>query len=394
MPPESPHLPESPRATESPRAYLDHAATSPLRPEALAALTEYAGLVGNASSLHTSGRRARQVLEEARESLAADLGAAPAEVIFTSGGTEADNLAVHGSWLARRGERNRILASAIEHPAVTETLGALRALGADAREIPVDGDGLLDPAALTELLAEPTAVVSVMMVNNETGTASDLGEVVRAGQAAGAWVHSDAVQALGHLRVDFADSGLDLLSVSAHKVGGPVGIGALLARKDRSPQPIGHGGGQERELRSGTLAPALAAGFAAAVRAAAATRAAEHTRQTRFRERIVAAVADLADTRVNGAAGSPAIVNVSFAACRADDVLLLLDRAGVDVSTGSACTAGVHQPSPVLAAMGRTPEQARQSIRISLGWTTTDADIDALLAALPEAVARARLAYP
>ncbi|WP_026926701.1 cysteine desulfurase family protein [Granulicoccus phenolivorans] len=375
------------------RVYLDHAATSPLRPQARAALTEYAGLVGNASSLHTSGRRARQVLEEARESLAADLGAAPAEVIFTSGGTEADNLAVQGSWLARRPGRNRVLASAIEHPAVAETVGALRTAGADAREIPVDAAGLLDLTALNDLLTEPTAVVSVMAVNNETGTAQDLAEVTRRAQAAGAWMHADAVQALGHLPIDFAASGLDLLSVSAHKVGGPIGIGALLARKDRSPRPIGHGGGQERDLRSGTLAPALAAAFAAAVRAATTAREADRAAQTRWRSRIAAAVTEIPGGRVNGAPGSPAIVNVSFADCRADDVLLLLDRAGIDVSTGSACTAGVHQPSPVLAAMGRTDEQARQSLRISMGWTTTDADITALLAALPESVARAQLAY-
>lgn len=374
-------------------------------PEAIEATTAELGRVGNASSLHTSGRQARRVLEESREQIAEAVGADAAEIVFTSGGTEADNLALQGAWLARRAERNRVVASAVEHPATLETLAALGSRGADAVELPVDEQGQVTAGDLEELVDDRTAVVSVMWVNNETGAVQPVARVADVAAAAGAWSHSDAVQALGQLPVHFGDSGLDMMSLSAHKVGGPIGIGALVLKRGVGLAPVQFGGGQERDIRSGTAAPALAAGFAAAVRVATSRRQAESRRLAALRRRLVEGLGALTDDgspdlRVNGpAAGltpgegvSPAIVNVSFPGSRADDVLLLLDAAGIDCSTGSACTAGVSQPSPVLMAMGRSEVQASESLRFSFGHGTTEADIDRLLAALPEAIHRARLA--
>lgn len=370
-------------------------------PEAIEATTAELGRVGNASSLHTSGRQARRVLEESREQIAEAIGADAAEVVLTSGGTEADNLALQGAWLARRGERNRVLASAVEHPATLETLAALGSRGAQALELRVDAEGVVDVGALAESVDDSTAVVSVMWVNNETGAVQPVVRVAEVAEAAGAWSHSDAVQALGHLPVRFADSGLDMMSISAHKVGGPIGIGALVLKRGIGLSPVQFGGGQERDLRSGTAAPALAAGFAAAVRVATERREAESGRLAALRRRLVAGLTGLElEVLVNGpeagpAPGegvSPAIVNASFPGSGADDVLLLLDAAGIDCSTGSACTAGVSQPSPVLQAMGRTEAQSRESLRFSFGPTTTEADIDRLLGALPEAIRRARQA--
>lgn len=375
------------------RSYLDHAASSPMVPEAVAALTSHLGMAGNASSLHAAGRRARAVLEDAREQLADDLGAHPTEVVFTSGGTEADNLAVQGSWRARPqgriGRRDRLILSAVEHPAVVETMAALERDGADVATVPVDRDGVLDLPALGEALTVPTRLTSVMWVNNETGTLQPIDKVVELGRAHGSWVHSDAVQAVGHVPVDFAGSGLDLLSLSAHKVGGPIGIGALLVRRELPLRAYAFGGGQERDLRSGTAAPALAAGFAAAVHRAVGDLPAESARLERLAERVRFAVHSFGGV-VNGRPGSPAILNVSFPGARADDLLLLLDAEGFDCSTGSACTAGVHQPSPVLLAMGHDEVRARESLRLSFGWNTRAADLSRLIEVLPRAVERAR----
>ena len=366
--------------------YVDHAATSPLRPEALAAWTEAAWIVGNPSSLHRPGQRARAALEEAREELARAVGAQPSEVIFTSGGSEADTIAVLGGWGARRGERPRCLVSAVEHLAVR---GAV-ARGAEA--IPVGADGVIDLSAADRLLDDAVGLVSVMAVNNETGAVQPVDEVARLAARAGAWAHSDAVQALGHAPIDFAACGLDLMSLSAHKIGGPVGVGALLARRDVVPRAVGLGGGQEREVRSGTVPVALAAAFARAASLAVAELDSEAPRLATLRDRI-AGLAVAAGGRVNSRPdGAPHIVNVTFDGVRADDLLFLLDQRGVHASVGSACRAGVHQPSDVLMAMGRTADEATQSVRFSLGRTSTEADVDLLARALPEALARARVA--
>lgn len=392
------------------RVYLDHAATSPLGDVARRAMEPHWGVVGNASSLHASGRAARAVVEDAREQLAAAVGAHPTEVVLTSGGTEADNIAVHGSWIARRvagpGEphpRTRVVIGSIEHHAVLDQAAALQRDGAEVDRLPVDGEGVVEPGTLAAALAgeagSRTAVASLMWVNNETGAVQPVDHLAERARSAGAWSHSDAVQALGHVPLDFAASGLDLVSLSAHKVGGPVGVGALLVRRGVSPAPVTHGGGQERGIRSGTLAPALAVGFAAAAAQAQARLAENVARWQDLRTRLVAGLSGLGGSEgaavatIHAAADcSPSIINVGFDGCEADDLLLMLDAAGVDASVGSACTAGVSNTSHVLLAAGLDEEQARSSLRFSLGPQTTREDVDRLLAVLPECLQRARAA--
>ncbi len=394
------------------RVYLDHAATTGLLPEAIAAITRELGRVGNPSSLHRSGRDARRVVEESRESIAAALGAHPTEVIFTSGGTEADNLAVKGGfWSARAadGARTGLVVSAIEHHAVLEAAEWLaKEQGATLSLLDVDAEGRVDPAAVAGLTA-PTAVVSVIWANNEVGTVQPMPELAEAAHRIGALAHSDAVQAVGQLPVDFGESGLDLMTVTGHKVGGPVGVGALLARRELTPTPLLHGGGQERDVRSGTLDVPAIAGFAAAVAVTVADRSAYAERLRGLRDGLTAGLTGLPGVRINGPRNDgprndvprndgswdevlPGIVNVSFDGCEADAIVMLLDAAGIDCSAGAACSAGVTQPSHVLLAMGRTPAEARSSVRFSFGRDTGAAEIDRLLRALPEAVDRARAA--
>ena len=352
-------------------------------------------LAGNPGSLHASGRRRRAVLEEAREEIAGCLGASPIEVVFTSGGTEGDNLAVLGSHAARAASeptRDAVVVSAVEHPAV---LSAAERTGAEVRVAPVAWSGRLDTDAFAALLDGRVAVVSVMWVNNETGVVQPVAEVAERAHAVGAWAHADGVQAVGHLPVDFAASGLDLLSFTAHKLGGPVGIGAVLARREVAPRPLTAGGSQERGLRPGTTPVTLAVGLAAAVRLAVARLDAEAPRLLALRERLLAgAAARIEGARPNGTGDVTGnIANLHLPGCRAGDVLMLLDAAGLECSTGSACHAGVPRPSDVLLAMGRTPEEASAALRFSFGPQTTTDDVDRLLAALPDAVARARRAY-
>lgn len=374
------------------RRYLDHAASSPLLPAAREAMLAAWARTGNPSSVHAAGRAARALLEDARERLADVLGAHPTEVVFTSGGTESDNLAVLGA--SRRGAaegRPLVACSAVEHPAV---LDAALSLGADrVRLLDVDADGRVTASALDALAPGALGVVSVMWANNETGTLQPIASVVEAARRVGAFAHSDAVAALGHVPLDFAGSGLDALSLSAHKVGGPVGVGALVVRRDAPVAPIGFGGGQERRLRSGTVPVALAAGFAAAASVAVARVAEGRPYGVDLRERLLTGLCEVPGVWANGGTDvSPGACHVTVSGCRADDLLLLLDAAGIDCSTGSACTAGVHQPSHVLLAMGRPDADAVGSLRFSFGWSSTDADVDAALAAFPDAVARARAA--
>ncbi|GAA3715210.1 cysteine desulfurase family protein [Microlunatus aurantiacus] len=379
------------------RTYLDHASTTPVVAAAVEAMVTQWGTTGNPSSLHASGRGARRVVEESREQLAALLGARPADVIFTSGGTEADNLAIKGSYGARRGDgRSRVVISAIEHHAVLDPARWLASsAGAELVEVGVDPTGRVDLEALSRAIDDRTAVVSVMWANNEIGTVQPMAELVEVAHRAGIWAHSDAVQAVGHLPVDFAASGLDLLTVNAHKLGGPVGVGALLARREIGLQPVQHGGGQERDVRSGTLDVAGVAGFAAALQLAVTNQVAERERLESLRAGLLAAVLAAApDAVVHGpsdpAQRLPGVLNVELPGCSSDALLLLLDAAGIDCSTGSACTAGVAEPSHVLLALGRTERQAGSALRFSLGHTSTRADVDALAAALPEVLSRAR----
>jgi len=363
--------------------YLDHAATSPMRPEAREALLAELGGIGNPSSQHRAGQRARRRFEEAREELAAALGARPGEVVFTSGGSEADSIAILGSLAARPG-RPRSLISAVEHPAVQE------ARGRGAEVLPVDSDGIVGAAAW-ETADENVAVISVIKVNNETGVIQPLDDLVAASSRTGAWSHSDAVQAFGHLPLDFHAMGLDLMSVSAHKIGGPIGIGALTVRRGITPAPIGLGGGQEGRIRSGTLPVALAASFAAAATSAVADLAAESIRLTTLRNQI-REIATACGGRVNGANCAPHVVNVTFPGTRAQDLLFLLDAEDVYASAGSACRAGVHRPSEVLLAMGATEDEAAATVRFSLGHSSSPADVARLRDVLPAAVERARSA--
>ncbi len=383
------------------RIYLDHAATTPMVPAAIEAMSAQLGRVGNASSLHGTGREARRVVEDAREQIAAGVGAHPSEVIFTSGGTESDNLAVKGACLAELNrQRPVIISTATEHHAVLDCLLWLESRhGAEVIFVAVDPSGRPDLGQFRQLLDDHrgrVGLITMMSANNETGVLIPVTELTAAAAGSGAIVHSDAVQSVGHLCFDFAASALDAATFTAHKLGGPVGVGALLLRRGAELAVTQHGGGQERDLRSGTLDVAAIAGFAAAVGQATSVREVEAARVGRLRDRLAERVlTTVPEARLNGppvgsADRHPGIVNVEFSGADADAVLMVLDRAGLDCSTGSACTAGLAQPSHVLMAMGRSVEQARSALRVSLGHTSTEADVDALVAALPDAVSRAR----
>jgi cysteine desulfurase len=381
------------------RIYLDHAATTPLVPEAAEAMTRQLTKVGNASSLHASGRSARRVVEEARESIAAHLGAHPTELIFTSGGTESDNLAVKGAfWSGAEVGRRRVVTSAIEHHAVLDSVAWLdRSVLAEVSYVPVDAAGRLDLETLASTVDADTCLVSVMWANNEVGSLQAIPRIAAVAAEQGALSHSDAVQAVGHIAVDYAASGLDLMTFTAHKLGGPYGIGALLARRELRLAPILHGGGQERDIRSGTLDVPAVAGFAAAVDVAARQLKQEERRIRDLRANLIGSVlAAVPVVVVHGPSSEsdclPGIANIGFPGCSADAILMLLDSAGIDCSTGAACSAGVLQPSHVLLAMGYSESDARSALRFSLGHSSTLADVRALAAALPEAVERARAA--
>jgi cysteine desulfurase len=388
----------------SPVVYLDHAATTPLLPEAIDAMTEELGRLGNPSSLHDAGRRARRVVEESREQIAEVFGARASEVIFTSGGTEADNLAVKGLFWARRAadeRRCRVLTTAVEHHAVLDSVHWLAsAQGARPDWLGVDSSGLVSPAALREALARDpgsAAVVSVMWANNEVGAVQPIAALAEVTHEFGVPFHTDAVQAAAQLPVDFAASGVDAMTVTGHKLGGPVGAGALILGRGMAPVPVLHGGGQERDIRSGTLdAPAIRA-FAVAAVVSAERRVAEAKRLAALRDDLIRQVlAAVPDAILNGPPPGPerlpANAHFSFPGCEGDALLLLLDARGIACSTGSACTAGVAEPSHVLLAMGADEARARGSLRFSLGHTTAQADVDALGAAIGEAVSRARRA--
>ncbi|MFJ1617022.1 cysteine desulfurase family protein [Streptomyces sp. NPDC088251] len=385
-------------------AYLDHAATTPMLPEAIEAMTAQLAVTGNASSLHAAGRRARRTVEESRETLADALGARPSEVVFTAGGTEADNLAVKGLYWARRAadpRRTRVLASPVEHHAVLDAVDWLAEHeGANVEYLPVDRHGRVHPDALRDaVLRNPddVALVTVMWANNEIGTIMPVRELAAVAQEFGVPMHADAVQAFGQLEVDFARSGLAAMTVSGHKIGGPFGIGALLLGREHTPVPVLHGGGQERHVRSGTLdVPAIAA-FAVAGRLAADGRE-EFAREIgSLRDDLVAEVlAAVPDAVLGGdpAPGGrlPANAHFTFPGCEGDSLLLLLDAQGIECSTGSACTAGIAQPSHVLLATGTDPDLARGTLRFSLGHTSTKQDIGEVARAIGPAVVRARTA--
>jgi cysteine desulfurase len=375
--------------------YLDHAATTPMLPEALAAYTAALGIVGNPSSIHSQGQNAKRMLEEARERVAASLGCDPIEVVFTSGGTESVNLAVKGLWWARNDvgraasrPRARILVPRGEHHATIDTVEWLeRYEGAVVEWLPLDSQGRVRLDALAAALEthDDIALLTLLWANNEVGTIQPVGAAVALAAAHGVPVHADAVSAYRHLPIDFASTGLAALSVSAHKIGGPLGIGALVLSRAATVVPLIHGGGQQRDVRSGTQDAPAAIAFGVAAQHPVSSLAA-------LRDRLIAGVAAAVPSAV--LRGDPAgrldsNAHFTFPGCEGDSLLFLLDAAGVSVSTGSACQAGIPEPSHVLLAMGLTENEARGALRITVGQTTTPDDVDAFLAALPGAVARA-----
>ncbi|MFB6609337.1 cysteine desulfurase family protein [Agromyces sp. NPDC056379] len=396
--------------------YLDHAATTPMLPEAIDALTAALAVVGNPSSIHSAGQQAKRLLEESRERIAATLGADGIEIVFTGNGTEAVNLAIKGLWWQRRtnaadgAERRRILVPAGEHHATIDTVEWLVAHeGAEVVELPLDEVGRVRLDVLADELergAASVALVTMLWANNEVGTIEPVDEVARLTARAGVPLHVDAVAAYGQVPIDFhgirratdapRGAGLVALSVSAHKIGGPAGIGALVLDRSAAVEPLIHGGGQQRKVRSGTQDVAAAASFAAAADIVASRLDADTARMAALRDRVIAGVAGaVPEARLSGDAGPGASVRLpgnahfSFPGCEGDSLLFLLDAAGVAVSTGSACQAGVPEPSHVLMAMGRSEADARGALRITIGHASTDADVDAFLAALPAAHAQA-----
>ncbi|MBB5976916.1 cysteine desulfurase family protein [Kribbella solani] len=382
--------------------YLDHAATTPMLPAAIEAMTRHLGRTGNASSLHGSGRAARRTVEEARESIAAALGAQPSEVVFTSGGTEADNLALKGLWWSRLAEdprRRRILLSGIEHHAVLDP--AVWLAGHEQAELewlPVDELGRVRPDDVRRAIeSDPESVsfVTLMMANNEVGTLQPVREVAAIAAEYAIPVHTDAVQAVGQVPVDFGALGVDAMTVSAHKVGGPYGIGALVVHKETKLTPILHGGGQERDVRSGTLDAPATAGFAVAVEHAVKHQEDEGRRLAELRDSLISGIiSTVPGAKLSGdpVGRLPGNAHLSFSGCEGDSLLLLLDARCIEVSTGSACNAGVAEPSHVLLAMGYDDQRARGSLRFSLGHTSTRADIDAVLDSIGSVVERAKSA--
>lgn len=390
--------------------YLDHAATTPVLPAVVDAVAATMRLAGNASSLHTSGRAARRRVEESRESIARAMGARPSEVVFTSGGTESDNLAVSGIYRARRRANpahRRILAPALEHHAVLDVVEHLVVEeGAEVTWLEVDDYGRVHADTLAAAIAQDpadVALVSVMWANNEVGTVNPVRELADVAHAHGIPMHSDAVQAVGQLPVDFGASGVDALTMTGHKIGGPTGVGVLLARRDVPLAPLVHGGGQERGIRSGTLDVAGIVGLAVAVDDAVTHRAVRAHTLAELRDALIAAVqGEIPDAVLAGDPGQslvdtgpsrlPGNAHLRFPGCEGDSLLMLLDARGIECSTGSACTAGVARPSHVLLAMGVPEADARGALRFSFGHTSTMDDVAAVAGAIGPVVQRARRA--
>ncbi|MGH3673231.1 MAG: cysteine desulfurase family protein [Pseudonocardiaceae bacterium] len=388
--------------------YLDHAATTPMLPEAVAAMSQALSTLGNASSLHGSGRRARRTVEECRESIAEALGSRPSEVVFTAGGTESDNLAVKGLYWQRRAadsRRTRVLASAVEHHAVLDAVSWLADHeGAEVEWLEVDGHGRVDPETLRAALArdpDSVALVTVMWANNEVGTVIPVRELAEVAAEHGVPLHTDAVQAVGQLPVHFGRAGPAALTLTGHKLGGPYGVGVLLLGRRVEATPLLHGGGQERDVRSGTLDVPAIVGLATAIRHAVAGQPQSAIELAKLRDELVDGVrTKLPDAVLNGAPADaviddgpsrlPSNAHFTFPGCEGDSLLMLLDARGIECSTGAACTAGVAQPSHVLLAMGASPAAARGSLRFSLGHTSTAADVADLLDVIEPVVVRAR----
>ena len=367
------------------RIYLDHAATTPLRPEARAAMEPFlsAGAFGNPSSLHADGQRAKRALDTARDILADALGCAFAEMTFTSGGTEADNAALVGVMLANRARGDHFITTQIEHEAVGDSARFLETLGFRTTYLPVDCKGRVSPDAVAEALTDRTVLVSVIHASNEVGTIQPLREIAEIVHAHGALLHSDAVQTFGQLPVTIDALGVDLLTVSAHKIYGPKGAGALYVRGGVAIEPLLHGGGQERGRRSGTENVAAIAGFGEAVRCLLPERAAEAARLSILRDFLLTALrAALPGVVLNGPEGDgrlPNNLNFSLPDLDAETLLLALDRAGVSASSGSACASGSIEPSHILTAMGLPDDRIKSALRLTLGRITTQEQLECVV---------------
>ncbi len=376
--------------------YFDHAATTPVDRDVLEAMLPYfTEEYGNPSELHALGREGRRAVDAARAAVAVALNASPGEIVFTSGGTEADNLALTGC--LERFEPGHLIVSAVEHPAVMETAKALARRGWDLDLVPVDRDGLLDHEAYERAFRPDTRLVSVMLANNVVGTIQPIADLARIARDRGAVFHTDAVQAAGAVPVDVKALGVDLLSLSGHKLYGPKGVGALYVRRGTRLAPLVHGGGHERRLRSGTENVPAIVGLGAAL-----TRAVEHmpgdgARVTALRERLVAGVLDaVPETRLLGHPSRRLPGNAAFAVryVEGESMLLQLDREGIMVSSGSACASGSGEPSHVLLALGLPPEEAHGSIRVTLGRENTEREVDRFLQVFSPIVARLRAMSP
>jgi cysteine desulfurase len=375
--------------------YLDHAATSPIRASVLALYVATLSEIGNPASVHSFGQHSRQILEQAREEIAKAINCDRNEVIFTSGGTESDNLAIKGIYWdvnSKDPSKNVIISAAAEHHAVLDAINWLvDSQNAELYLIPSDDQGVLDIAALESYLeqnAARVALISVMWANNEIGVIHPISEITTLAKSYQIPVHSDAIAALGHIPVDFAESGLAAMTITGHKLGGPVGSGALILRRDQKLTPVNHGGGQERNLRSGTPDASSAAALALTITEAVSEQGELAARHKIMTERLIAGVKQIADDVVVSAEKAPRLPNNAhfrFPGCLGDSLLFLLDSDGVSISTGSACTAGVNGPSHVVLSLGASNDEAMGTLRITLGHSTKDQDIEAFLKALPKA---------
>ena len=380
------------------KIYLDHAATTPVLPEVADAMRPYlTDIFGNPSSLHSFGQEARRALDSARDTVARILGADASEIYFTSGGTEADNLALIGVTEALAGKGNHIVTTAVEHHAVLETCEYLKTRNAEVTVLPVDEYGLVDPAEVERAITDKTVLVSAMHANNEIGTIEPVAEISRITRERGIAFHTDAVQTVGHIPVNVDELGADLLSLAAHKFYGPKGVGALYIRRGTRISPIIHGGAQERKRRAGTENIPGIVGLAKALEISQANVDKRAREETELRDYLIQSLtARIADIRLNGHPTKrlPNNVNIIIEYVEGESTLLMLDMVGVAVSTGSACSAGAIEPSHVLKAIGLPLQVAQSSIRFSLGRSTTKEDLDYVLEQLPPIIARLRALSP
>lgn len=380
------------------QVYMDYAATTPMLPEAAEAMQPYFNrLYGNPSSIHSMGQEGRDAVESARQKVAALIGCQPGSVVFTGGGTESDNQAIKGVYFANRGKGSHVITTVIEHHAVQHAAGFLKNMGCDITVLPVDGQGLVDPDAVRKSLTPRTLLVSVMHANNEVGTVQPITEISKITREAGVYLHTDAVQTLGHLPVDVDALGVDLLSASAHKLYGPKGVGMLYIRPGTRIEPLLHGGEQEEGRRAGTENVPGIAGFGRAAEVAARDMAGEAANLAGFRDKLIDGVlAQVSDAFLNGHPQRrlPNNVNFSFDFIEGESILMYLDSEGICASTGSACSSASSEPSHVLTSLGIPVERARGSVRLTMGKWTDRQDVDKVLEALPRIVGKLRAMSP